>query len=90
MNTLSFAGELGPDQAISIREKLAHVLSQPRPRLEIDLSEVTALHLGIVNVIVTATREAEARLGSVYVVVAPDTEAHHTLSRVGIVATVRP
>ena len=90
MNEIQLFGELGPDQVDSLSEKLGWLLEQPRPQLELDLCNVTSLHLGIVNVLIGARNEAQARLGDLRVVVGSGSETHYTLARVGIVATLRP
>lgn len=90
MNEISLHGELGPDWAEPLRKKLDWLLRQPRPHVEVDLGEVTALHLSIVNVLVAGRNEARARLGDLHVVVSDDSEAHYLLAQVGIVGMMRP
>jgi len=90
MNPVALSGDIGPDRVDPLRTALADRLSTPRPQVEIDLSETTSLHLGIVNVLIAARAEARSRRGDIRVVVSANSEAQQMLARVGIVGTLRP
>ncbi len=90
LNEVALHGEVGPAHVEPLRAKLDRILAQSRPQVEIDLSEVTTMHLGVVNVLIAARDEARARLGDLAVIVRSESDAQRTLARVGIVGTMRP
>ena len=87
---VALSGDLGPQEAHSLRQELAGMLEQPRPKIEIDLVDVASIHLGVVNVVVAAQGQARSNLGDVIVIARPGTPAQQLFLQVGIVPVMRP
>lgn len=90
MSELSLDGDLGTDRLESLRETFDSMLSQQRPRLEIDLTQVSSIHVGIVNLLLSVRNQARAQLGDINVIVEQGSDVHLTLSQVGILGVMRP
>lgn len=90
MNEISLRGDIGPDYLDTLGSQLDAVLRDQRPLIEIDLTEVTDMHLSIVNTLVKARRRAQDLLGDISVVVGSDSTVQHLMAQVGIVGTIRP
>lgn len=90
INRCTLDGDLGPDRLDALAKTFDEMLSQPRPRFEIDLVGVGSLHLGVVNLLVSVRDQARAQLGDVAVIAAPGSQAHLALAQVGILGVMRP
>ena len=87
---MALSGDVGPQEGAVLRQELAGMLANLRPRLEIDLVDVTSLHLGVVNVIMAAQAQARSNLGDLTIIVRQGSVAQKLFSRVGIAPVMRP
>lgn len=89
-NTITLSGVVGPDRLSVIEAALDEALNTSRPQVEVRLTNVDSVHLGVVNVLVKARNIARSRRGDITVIVDAGSQPQSLLATVGIVTTMRP
>ncbi|MDH3680179.1 MAG: STAS domain-containing protein [Acidimicrobiia bacterium] len=63
MEAIVVTGELDPVAALDLRERLARATAVLRPVVEVDLAEVSAIHVAAVSALIQAARRAKRQGG---------------------------
>lgn len=73
MTTIRLTGDLGPLEALELRDRLEGEIAVRRPRIFLDLSAVESVHPAVLAAIVRAAKIARTRSG--FLQLAPPTAA---------------
>jgi hypothetical protein len=84
MTTITRHGDLGPIEALGLRDELVRAADMPRPHITLDLSGVDSLHPAAAAAIVAGAWNVRRTMGSFTMVEPGGYAARRTLSRVSI------
>jgi len=84
MTTITRHGDLGPIEALELRDELVRAADAPQPHVTLDLSGVDSLHPAVAAAIVAGAWSLRRTMGS-FMIVEPDGyAARRALSRVSV------
>lgn len=63
MRTIVLRGDIDPVAALDLRSRLHDATSELRPMIDVDLTEVTSIHVAGVSALISAARTAQRNRG---------------------------
>lgn len=79
MERIILAGPIDPIAALDLRGRLDHATAQLRPRIEVDLTDVTEIHVAGVAALISAARRAGRQRGELRLHPPRSARARHQL-----------
>ncbi len=84
MTTIRLTGDLGPVEALDLRERLERETARPRPHVTVDLATVNTMHPAVVAAIVRAAQRAHLASGELRLIEPTAPPASRTIDLVSL------